>query len=180
MTTINLYQSQQATEKKNGSGSGNGGLFFSIGILVVTLLVLGGLKFAVSNLNQKNQTLEEDVKSESKSLAGLSELNRIVDLQTRLEKIKDNLQVEDGNAKITQMTEVLDHLGGDLGKGVVVSAYEYNAGNIKVTFSGNSFNEVSRQILDFKKSNYFKDVNMTDIKRSEKKIDCDVSMNLIK
>lgn len=180
MTTINLYQDQQEAQRKLLSTSGNGGLFISLGILVLTFLVLGGLKFSVYTLEKESVALEQSAKAENTSLAGFGELDRIADLQARLEQIKSNLQVKNNVVTRMQMNDVLDRLGSDLSSGIVITSYKFDSGKIKVSFKAGNFNDASRQILNFKKSSNFSDVNLTSISRDETGVKSDVEMSIKK
>ena len=159
MTTINLYQNQEDVQRKNSARVANGGFFFSLGILVLTLVALLGIKIYEGSINSQNLALQSSIKAQNTSLAGVSSLQRILDMQARLSQIKTNLQIKNSSVGQLKMTNVLDQLGSAMSSGTVVSSYSYDdSGKIKVIFSANDFNDVARQILNFKKSTYFSNV----------------------
>ncbi|KKQ52212.1 MAG: hypothetical protein US70_C0010G0017 [Parcubacteria group bacterium GW2011_GWD2_38_11] len=180
MTTINLRQSQQAEPERFSVKNGNGGFFFSLGILIIILLILFGLKIYVPFAEGRNKALRESVLAENDKLIGLKSLERVVDMQVRLSEIKNNLQLSDGNIARLEMTKLLDHLGGDLDANIVVTDFKYDTEKIVVSFDANNFNDVAKQILNFKKSDYFTDVALSSIIRNENIIACSVDMKIKK
>jgi len=180
MTTINLYQNQQEKQRKSSSKLGSGGFFFSLGIFIVTLLALAGLKFAVSLLAKQNEALATTIQAEKESMAGLSNLEQIVDMQTRLKQIKNNLKIENNQVTRTKMTQVLDHLSAETDARIAVSTYKYenNDSKITLTFEASNFSDIARQILNFKGSDYFTNVNLIKLSRGVKSISCSIEMNI--
>ncbi len=177
MTTINLYQSQE--EKKGiSSRAANGGFLFSLSMLIVTLLALGGLKIAASVITKNSSALAETIKIESEGLTGFGDLEQIVDLQSRLEQIKNNLNIKNGKVSLVQMTDVLDHLGAELSSNVTVSEYILKDGKITVTIDTNNFNDAARQIQNFKKSTYFTNVELKRISRGKLAINTEIEMSI--
>ena len=180
MTTINLYQNQQKEQKSFSFRAANSGLLFSLSIFTITIVTLIGLKFAVFLLNKQNEALITAVQKEKESMIGLSNLEQVVDMQARLKQIKDNLQIKNSQVSRIQMTQILDHLSSEVNAGIVISSYKYENDKNKVTltFNANNFSDVARQILNFKSSDYFTNINLTKISRGEKSIPCDVEMNV--
>jgi hypothetical protein len=180
MTTINLYQNQQEEQKKISSRAANSGLFFSLGILAITILALVGLKVAVSFLNKENEAVTATIQKEKDSMTGLSNLEQVVDMQTRLKEIKNNLQIKNNQVSRTQMTQVLDRMGAEVNAGIVIVSYKYEDSGKKVTltFEANNFSDVARQILNFKDSTYFTNVKLISVLRGEKTISCDIEMSV--
>lgn len=180
MTTINLYQNQNEEEKRFTLFTGNKGFIFSIGIVVLTILILVGLKATIPFLEKRNQNSLAAVQKESDSLVGLNNVDLVVDMQTRLEHIKNNLQIKNGNVLRPELTKALSGLEKDSVAGVAVSKYEYAGDGAAVTFVAGNFSDIARQILNFKKSAYFTDVNVTNVGREEKGIVCTVEMGIKK
>lgn len=181
MTTINLYQDQQEIQKKLASNSGyfSSGVIFSLGILIATLLVFLGLKFYVSMAEKKNVKMSEEIGTQTSSLASLSDLERVIDLQKRTQLVKDNLKIENGSVLGVQMTKVLDDFERSIDRNVIVSNFAFDeSGKIKITFEANNFSDISRQIIKFKSSENFKSVILDKIGRKEKNISCDVEISL--
>lgn len=178
MTTINLYQNNSENEKKTFSSGSNGGFFFSLGILIVTLLVLFGLRFYNPRLEAKNEALANSVVAENTKLVGLKNLEQIIDMQRRLNEIKNNLKISDGSVTRKEMVLILDKFGLDVNKGTVISEYAQSENKITVKFDVNNFSDASKQIFSFKKSDYFTNVNLLNISRGEKGVSCEVEMSV--
>jgi phosphopantetheine adenylyltransferase len=180
MTTINLYQDQKKDQKDFSYRAATSGFIFSLSILIITILALVVLKFAVSILDRQNEALVINIQNEKNSMAGLSNLEQIVDMQTRLKQIKNNLQINNNQVSRIQMTQMLDHFGTEVNAGIVVSSYKYedSSNKISLTFNANNFSDAARQILSFKDSEYFTNVNLAKISRGEKSISCDIEMNI--
>lgn len=177
MTTINLYQNQQ---KKQSKFSANGGLIFSLSILLVVILALIGLKFAVSFIGKQSQAMATEVEKEKESMTSLGGLEKIIDIQSRLKQIRSNLNVKNNQASRLQMTKILDNVGAEINSGIVISSYKYEDNKNKITliFDAKNFSDAARQILNFKDSNYFTNVNMTNIARGTETISCSIEMNV--
>lgn len=178
MTTINLRQNTQEEPSRFSVKNGNNGFIFSLGILIVTLTVLAGLRFYVPFAEGKNQALADVVSAENNKLVGLKSLEKVSDMQKRLIEIKSNLQLKEGKVTRLEMTKVLEYLGNDLNAGVVVYDFKYEAGKVTVSFDANDFGDVAKQVLNFKKSNYFTNVNILDISREKNTIICSVEMTI--
>ncbi len=181
MTTINLHQQQhqQEPQEKLSFRAANGGFFFSLGILIFTLLGLAGLKVAMSTIGKQNEVLAGNIQRETESLSGLSDLQRIVDVQKRLGYIKSNLEISGGAVSRVQMTQVLDHLGAAIDTGIVIASFKLeNADTVSLTFNANNFSDASRQIVSLKNSDYFTGVSLTKISRGEKSVACDITMKI--
>jgi hypothetical protein len=181
MTTINLYQNQEEVQKEMASRNTKRGLFFSIGILVFTLLVLAGFKIAVYVIERQTAALANTVQQENTNIAGFKNLEQIIDMQTRLQQIKSNLQIKNNAVSRLQMTKILDNLGADVNQGIVIAAFKYDdSGRVALSFDSSNFSDLSKQILSFKSSNNFTNVDLAKISRGEKAIACDVEMSLKK
>jgi hypothetical protein len=183
MTTINLhqqYEQQDQEEQQKIFLTGNGGLFLSLGILAFTCLVVFGLWAMVKNYEKQNGKLETQIKTETESLGKMIELKDVVDTQTRLAEIKNNLQIKDNKVMLVPMTTILNYIGDATNNsGAFLSLYKYEEGNkIALTFNTSSFDDSAKQILNFKGSNNFTNVSLSKISRGEKYVTCDMTMNL--
>lgn len=178
MTTINLHQNQQNNQSNFSGKISNNGFIFSLIILAVTLLVLVGVKLYVPFMENRISALDDTISVEKNKLVGLKSLEQVIDMQNRLKEIKTNLQITNNAVTRLEMTKIFDNLGGDLNKGVVVSEFNYDPEKITVSFEASNFNDLAKQILNFKKSSYFADVNVLSVSRGEKNIVCTVAMNV--
>lgn len=179
MTTINLYQNPEETEKRKALTS-NGGLFFSLGILLLTILTIFGLNFFIKIAVEKNADLAAQIEEQNQSLTKVNSLQRIVDLQTRITKIKNNLVIKGDSVSQQKMTDVLDRLGADLRSDVYVSVFSLENGKVKVSFVAENYESAAGQILNFKKSENFANAVLEGINRSEKNLSVEMAMDVKK
>jgi hypothetical protein len=180
MTTINLRQNQQKVKSGFPGEMGNSGFVFSLGILAFTLLVLFGLKLYVPVMENRNNELDKAISVENNKLVGLKSLEQVIDMQSRLKEIKSNLQMTDGQVTRLEMTGLLGRLGGEMNSNVSVSEFNYSPDKISIAIESNNFSDIAKQILTFKKSDYFSGVNVVSINRGEKTVVCNVAMNVKK
>lgn len=180
MTTINLYQNQEEAQRKNSSNSSNGGFFFSLSILILTILAIFGMRMYVASIVKQNKILAEKVLQQNQSLAGVNSLQRILDLQTRMNQISENLEIRNGEVQQVWKTKILDHMAGELSSGVVVSSFSLDGDSVKIGFNVKNYNEAARQVLNFKKSSYFSDIELVDMKRDANGISVTMTMNAVK
>ena len=178
MTTINLYQNPEERQQKISARTANSGFFFSLGILICTILAFVGLKFYVSTIAKQNDVMLNEINQQNTTLAGVSNLQHVLDMQARLAQIKGNLQIKNEAVGKLKITDVLNHLGTDLSSDVTISSYSYTDGEIKVAFVSNDFNGIARQISNFKKSTYFSNANLVDVVRGQKNITADMTMEI--
>lgn len=180
MTTINLHQDEQTGQSKISSKFGKGGLFLSLGVFICTLLVLAGLKMAVSRLQQQNTDLETKIAAAKNSLIGLNNIKQFADIQARLKEIKNNLQIKNSKVSRVPMTEILDNVGNNIdSSGVFLTEYKNEEGNkISLKLNTTTFSEAAKQIFNLKNSKYFSNVSLDTIKRGEKYIECEVIMSV--
>ncbi|HEX8974148.1 MAG TPA: PilN domain-containing protein [Patescibacteria group bacterium] len=175
MTTINLYQPSEEDREKVSARRANSGFIFSIGILVAVLLLLGGLNVWASVRAQQSQKLLDQVTSENSGLVSQNNIEGVIDAQYRLDIIKANLKDQtSGNIE-----EALNRLASTMVSGVFVSSYSYKSNHtLDVTVNANNFVDISRQILNFKQSEYFTNVSVGNITRGEKQITADLKVTL--
>lgn len=180
MTTINLYQNQEEVQKKVSDRTANGGFFFSLGILALTIMSVFGIKFYVASVVEQNLALVAEVQAKSDSLVGINSLQRILDMQTRIIEINKNLEVKEGKVEQLGMTEVLDNVEKSMSSGVVITKYAYNSEgkSVNVSFQSGNFNDTARQILNFKKSSYFSNVALANVSRAENGVSAEMSMRI--
>jgi hypothetical protein len=179
MTTINLQQEKKENESRfTSTAGGNGGVIFSLGILIFTFLTLIGLNMYVPYAQKNSDALAANVQTESEKLVGLKSLERVVDMQKRLTEIKNNLQISDGAVNRLEMTKILDQLSGELNTNIVVTDFKYDNGGVTVTFNAFNFGDIAKQILNFKKSSYFSGVGVSSIKNEDGLVTCVVTMNV--
>lgn len=174
MTTINLYQPSQ---KENQAGNGfriGGNFVFSLGILIVTLLALGGLKIAVMFLNDRNDTISKELIAQKSSISGQENIQHVLDVQTRLAQVKINLDMH----KNYDTNGIITNLGAEMANGVVVSSFSNTNKKLDVIFDGTNFSDISKQLYNLRNSKNFTNVNLKGITRNEKGISMEIEMEL--
>jgi len=181
MTTINLRQEQKEKESHFSSAAGgNGGVIFSLGILVFTLLVLMMFKMYVPFAQKNSNALAVVVTDENQKLVGLKSLEQVLDMQKRLTEIKSNLEITNEKVNRLEMTSVLDQLSSDLNSNVVLTNFKFDKGAVEITVEAPNFNDIAKQILNFKKSEYFTGVGVSSMANSEGAVTCVVAMGIKK
>ena len=144
----------------------------------MTILMLIAIKIALPLFENRNQAVLADIQKEKNNLVELS--NEVMDMQTRVDQIRDNLQIKNGKILRLGMAEVLSNLEKDSIAGVAVSLYKYEDDKATVTFVSNNFNDIAKQILNFKKSEYFENVNVVSVDGKEKYMTCVIEMSVKK
>jgi len=180
MTTINLHQEKKENESRFSSSGGNGGVIFSIGILIFTLLVFQGLNMYIPFAQKNNDALAASVRAENEKLVGLKSLEQVADMQKRLTEIKSNLEIKDDAVNRLEMTKILDQISGELNASIVVTDFSYKEDEIMLTFNAFNFGDIAKQILNFKKSEYFTGVGVSSIINSDGLVTCVVAMSVKK
>ena len=138
---------------------------------------------AVPIFEKRNQMLVEEIQTEKNSLVQVSNIDLVFDMQTRLNQIKKNLQIKGDKVLRPEMTEVLNNLQSDSIPGVAVSLYKFENDKATVTFGANNFNDIAKQILNFKNSEYFKNANVVSVGRGKEKeeaVKCVIEMDIKK
>lgn len=179
MTTINLYQNQAERESQLSAKSVNGGFFFSLGILILTLLLLLGVKIYVPMAQAEIEELDGEIASENTKLVGLKDLESIIDNQKRITEIKNNLKIVNGKVSKIEMSNVIAMIAGEMNNKVFVSSFKYDKDKtINLDLSTGNFNDASMQIFNFKKSDRFKDVVLSSLSRKEAAVSFSVKMKV--
>lgn len=134
------------------------GIYVSLGVLIVVFLIYGGLKAGTWLVDSKQKTVAGQIAVESRNLEG-READKVADFQARLAKIGDNVSSK------KDPNEVLGKIGQSVVPGSVASSLESASGSLTVKFSEDNFQVAAKQVLSFKKSDYFSNVRVTDISR---------------
>lgn len=181
MTTINLYQKHKESDEESVlNKNGNSGFVFSLSLLIITFVAAIALEMYIPIAEKKNIALEKKVEVENMNLTGLKKLEDVTDTKRRLGLISENLEIKNGKAEKTEMSHVIDNMAADMSKGTFISQYSYSDGSIVAKLMANNFNEVARQILNFKRSENFVDVNVLRVARGEDNVEFDVKMKIKK
>lgn len=169
MTTINLYQEQNDTSAANKRDrTANKGLYGSLAILVVTMLVYGGVKFYTIDLQKKGEVADLQIEDIKNSFSG-EKVNLAVDFQQRLDAIDKNVAAKDDVDGI--LLKVAETVSSD----VRMVSYSQEGDSIVAVLTSDSFFNVARQTLRFKENKNFSGVSVSKIQRKEKLIEFTIS-----
>jgi hypothetical protein len=159
MTNINLSQSTQvSTDLERKTAPLDKGVYISIAILAVTLLIYGGLYFWDKTYKDQKAELDSQIVTEARSLEG-QDVNRVADFQLRMQKIGTSIAAE------KDPIELLRQVGQVMIGGSVVNSLDYSAGSLKLKITADNFQNTAKQVLSFKKSSSFSDVQISDISK---------------
>lgn len=167
MANINLYQTIQdehnVSQKKSLMERG---FLLVILLLVFSLAVWGGLKGYNMLLNKKISSLESQILSESNRIES-AKIDRVADFQERLDVIKTSLPSR------KDPTEFFSNLEKVMVPGVILESCDFSYGgqiakstaNLKA--NADSYTLLAEQVLNLKKSDYFKNVQLGTIARNQ-------------
>ena len=170
MTSINLYQTSSEQGGQQKESIFNGGFIISLSLLVVTLLVLGGLKIYSASLAGQNVAITNQIQQEKTAISGNSKLDRLTDFQKRVIAITADINSKE------YIKDVLQNVTASLVSGIVLTDFSYDNGVVTLTANANGFQNVAQQILSFKQSPHFANVSVSNISRGDKAISFTVGM----
>ncbi len=157
MTNINLSQPMRQGPIKKASALDKG-VYTSLAILAITLLIFGGLKLWTSRLQSERGIVEGQIAAESRGLEG-AEIDQVADFNERVLKIGENLAAE------RNPNEVLGEVEKSVVPGSVITSLSSSGGVISLKVATDNFLVAAKQLLSLKKSNYFSNVKITEISR---------------
>lgn len=163
MVDINLHQAAENDLRINkGDSVFKSGFFVSILLLAVVFgFYLAVLGYKGILLNKKNNLTME----RSKQLASfdISEINKVVDFQYRVDNINFNISHKRKPEDILNIAEKF------IVKGSYLDSYSYGSADDKIQMEVvlNSFRLGANQMLSLKKSDLFSDVKVVDSGRNQ-------------
>ena len=171
MTTINLHQNKRE-EMVGGIGKVNSSLAISIVIVVILSLAWGSLKVGAFFINKKNTEVLGQISAESVGLSGKKNIDEVIDLQERIKLIKGNI------TNHADANEVMSKIAGASIPGVTFTSYSSTDKKILVSFKAANFNDISKQIFNFKQADFITGVNVSNIVRDEQGVKSSVEISL--
>lgn len=159
MNNINLLESAQGGGSAKKIGLGIKSLSIPIIVLVFVFAIWGGMEFYSNYLLGQKNKIDEMNKMEKNALKGES-VNRVVDFEERMKKS------ESETSSKNNYEEYLKDLEGIMVPGSMIESLKYGE-KIEVTLVADNFQTIARQILGFKNSKYFKDIQMDKTSREE-------------
>lgn len=164
MPGINLLQNDQQTENRHKSTLVNLGIGIPIGILVLVLLAYGGFKIYNGQLEEKHKAMLIEIQKEAESVIA-SDVNLVADFEERLQKSEKEIYPENYAKEANK--EFFEKVEGAVIQGVQIISLNNKEGAVDIDMITGDFLTVAKQILSFKKSDYFKEVNISNISRDE-------------
>lgn len=178
MPNINLYQNTSGSTKEFKRPSHfDGGFFFSIGIFLLVLLSLGGMKFANSRLDSQKVLLEQERTELAAGFLG-SDIDRIMDFQTRVDKSMENISSK------MEVNKVFPAIEEFMIKGVVATSISYGRSSssspieVNMGFATKDYWSVAKQLLSIKQSEKFSGVSISGLSSTNDGISFQVKTNL--
>jgi hypothetical protein len=163
MVNINLTAGpphEEIEEKTNSQKE----LLVLLAIVLILFLAYGGLYYY--NKGLKNESLRASEERETKTSAFLAseETKNFFDFQNRL-NIANGLFV-----KKNKNLGILDELEKIIIPGIYISTYDYDdeAKTLKLELVCDEYNNVAKQVLSLKKSNYFSEIILSESRIDEK------------
>lgn len=175
MANINLYQEDfEKQHLAKNKKIADKGLVISILVLSFTLLVFGGLKVYSKTIDDKINVLKNQIDRENKTI-GLenTDMRRVAEFQEKMDIIKKNV------ASKIDPTVNLEKIEKVIVAGSMLKSLEYSPGNFSLTLVTDNFQVMARQILSFKKSGFFKNVDIDKVQRESKDNKIEYSAQLI-
>lgn len=174
MSNINLYQDTKTEEtKKQIPRLVDSGFFISIGLLVVVFGIFVGLKLYDESLQSKVEGLNVMVSEANKNL-GASNVNKLVDFEARSKKASEEIDEREMSLDIMKAIE------DSMVEGVSANSIniDKNTESVDMDLQSGSFEAVAKQILSFKKNDYFNSIEINSAVRGEELISFTIRMNL--
>jgi hypothetical protein len=174
MVNINLHKEDESENKIYESKFWRSGTFFSIVLLLVVSSVYAGQIFYKKKLVADENALVQEINQKRSSL-GDSSLAEIKDFDLRLGAVDSNL------TQRVYPNDVLAYIETFLMKNVYIDSYNYENQKNEVIIGAvaDNFSTVASQLLNFKKSEKFSNVDISDTGRdSDGKITFKITMKL--
>lgn len=162
MVNINLHREEKKENRIYESNFWRSGTFFSIALLIVTSFIYAGQLLYKKKLASNENAIIREI-SEKKSSLGSAALVNIKDFDQRISKIDNNL------AQRVYPNDVLAYIEDFLVKNVYIDSYEYEDSKQEVALNvvADNYNAIASQILNFKKSGKFSNVDISSTNRTE-------------
>lgn len=174
MSNINLYQDGRVGEKTSRESFLDKGMIVGVLVLGIVLAGYGGLQVYLRSLNQKIEASQKEASDARKSLDGEG-VNLAASFQQRLDMLESAKSVFDKN----DPAKVFQNVQDAMIQGVVASEIGFKDRTLKVVFLADSFEILASQIMSFKKSGAFRDVQVKNSVRTEDgKVNTELSMAL--
>ncbi|HBO17229.1 MAG TPA: hypothetical protein DD451_04485 [Candidatus Moranbacteria bacterium] len=162
MVNINLHREEKKENRIYELNFWRSGTFFSITLLIVTSFIYAGQLLYKKKLVSNENAIIKEI-SEKKSSLGSAALVSIKDFDQRISKIDNNL------AQRVYPNDVLAYIEDFLVKNVYIDSYKYEDSKQEVALNviADSYNAIASQILNFKKSDKFSNVDISSTNRTE-------------
>lgn len=162
MVNINLHREEKKENRIYESNFWRSGTFFAVALLILTSLIYAGQILYKKKLIADESNIILEI-SEKKNSLGSAALVDIKDFDQRISKINNNL------TQRVYPNDVLAYVEDFLIKNVYIDTYEYEDSKQEISLGvvADSYNTVAGQILNFKKSGKFSNVDISGTNRTE-------------
>lgn len=165
MANVNLYSTEQSNQVVNARKASMGSsLMFSLGVVLLTLCIYGGMKIWGSQVDAKTMEVDDQIASVQAELTATSEESDAVhDAFLRLKYIKEGIG----------QSIILPSLGSvekNILKGIVLSGYSYEgekSGGLTLEGDAIDANALLQQVAKFRDSGEFSNVRLETVGLSE-------------
>lgn len=168
MVNINL-KIDPSEEKKNISPV-TAGMVLG-GILLLLLIAYGGLLFYKSRLDMQAATINGEYGAKLESFKAGNAKN-VFDFQNRLNNV---VKLSDEKEKTADMLSIIEQT---MVPDLYVDSLEYDKakGEIKLSLNAKNYNGMAKQLLKFKNSGYFSDIQVVSSQVTEKGVKFPVTL----
>ncbi len=160
MTNINLLQSAQAVNKIEKNKVLGKSFFIPTVVLIAAFAVLGGAKAYSYYLSGEKTKTDNQVQLAYGNLNGKN-ADRIVDFQERVKKSAEGMSSKEDYTNCLKELEALTVSGAKVG------SLKYSPEAVELKVTADNFKTVARQVLSFKQSSCFKNLQLGETSRND-------------
>lgn len=162
MSDLNLSQSMAQKQEETKTDLFDRGFLVVFGVFFLTLVVWGGLRLYLYSLEKQGTSLDNVLAERSTQLRG-SDVNRVVDFDTRRAFVSQEMDV------IVDPSDLLRQVEGLMVPAVSLTRYEYNKEEKVVTLGGttSNFRHIAEQVLGLKSEKMFENIVVDTIGRDK-------------
>ncbi len=165
MANVNLYSTEQSNQVVNARKASMGSsLMFSLGVVLLTLCIYGGMKIWSAQVDAKTMEVDDQIASVQAELTVTSdESDAVHDTFLRLKHIQEGM----GESLILPS---LGSVEKNILKGVVLSGYSYEgekSSNITLDGDATDANALLQQVSRFRDSGEFSNVRLETVGLSD-------------
>jgi hypothetical protein len=169
---VNINLKIDHTEEKREISPITGGIILGA-VLVLLLIAYGGILLYRSSLNKKIAAANLDYSSKVETFKA-GKAKNVFDFQNRLNNLISL------NAEKEQTMEALENIEKSIVSDAYIDTLEYDKdkGEIKMLLSARNYNGMARQLLSFKKSGYYSDIEVKGSEFKEGRVSFPITLTI--